>query len=151
MPTSSPPPVPRTDDGTAPRSSAHCRISWWPVSTLDLDDEPDLVLPRDEALREELLRFDPRLEEALRKDLLPDELPRVEALLLLRDSDVWLPRDLFVPELPENELFDLPDRLPEADDRLRDDDDLVPDDLEVLRALLLDLCAMEILPPLSVR
>jgi hypothetical protein len=169
MPTSSPPPVPRTDDGTAPRSSAHCLISWWSVSTRDLFDEPDLELPRDAVLLEDALRRAPRPEEALREDLLPedllpddllpddllpealllDELPRVEAVLLPRDSPVWLPCDLFRLELPEDVFLDrlLPDLLPEDEVRVLREDDFVPDDLdELLRALLLDLCAMKILP-----
>ena len=106
----------------------------------------------------------PRPEEALRPDLLPEdllledllleELPRADALLLLRDSPVWLPRDLFRLELPEDEFFDrlLPDFLPEDEERVLREDDFVPDDLdELLRALLLDLCAMKILPPFFVR
>lgn len=132
-------------------------------------------MPRDDALLEDALRA-PRPEEALRPDLLPDdplladllpedllpedllldELPRVDALLLLRDSPVSLPRDLFRLELPEDEFFVrlLPDLLPEDEERVlrEDDDDFVPDDLdELLRALLLDLCAMKILPPFFVR
>jgi hypothetical protein len=112
-----------------------------------LDDAPDLVLPREDVPPRE-----PRFEEALRDDVLledlpRDELPRVEALLLLRDSPDWLPLDLFLLELPEDELRDrlLPDFRPEDEDRvLREEDDLVPDDLdELLRALLLDLCAMQ--------
>ena len=117
-----------------------------------MDDELDLELPRDEVPREDVLR-DPRPEEVLREDLLLDVLPRVKALPLLRDSPDWLPRDLLLLELPEDELFEPPDLLPEDEDfLLREDDDLVPDDLEeLLRALLLDRCAIDILPPVFVR
>jgi hypothetical protein len=144
------------------------------VRTRELLDEPDLELPREDVLREEAVRPAPRPEEALREalladdlllealvpdDFLPealllDELPRVEAVLLPRDSPVWLPRDLFRLELPEDELFErlLPDLLPDDEARVLRDDDLVPDDLdELLRALLLDLCAIGILPPFFVR
>lgn len=124
------------------------------MSTRDLLDEPDLEFPREEAPLEDALRRAPRFEDPLR-DLLADELPRVEALLLVRDSPDWLRCDLLLPELPEDELFEprLPDLLPEDEDRApREEDDLVPDDLEeLLRALLLDLCAMEILPPFLLR
>jgi hypothetical protein len=135
------------------------------VRTRDLLDEPDLELPREDELREEAVWPAPRPEEPLREALLPeallpealvpddflpeaplpDELPRWEAVLLPRDSPVWLLPDLFRLELPEDELFErlLPDLLPEDEARVLRDDDLVPDDLdELLRARLLDLCAI---------
>lgn len=107
------------------------------------------VLPRDDLLRVEA-------------ELLPrDDSPRPELVLRLRDSPVPRPlADLLLERLPEDELpldelrlddplleLLLPDLLPEEDDlelRERDDED---DRDEPLRALLLDLCAMDILPP----
>src|SRR4051794_37503635 len=54
-PTSSPPPVPRTQEGLPPRSSAHWRISSWSVVVLD-----DLALAdRDDPEREDEFDFVP--------------------------------------------------------------------------------------------
>ena len=130
------------------------------VSACDCADDRLRPLPRveAEAAREDLLRA---VAEALREDLpcveaetaredllrpeveARDELPRAELVPRLRDSPVLRPVvDLLLPVLLLEAL------LPEDDARaLRERED---DDRELLRALLLDRCAMDILP-LSLR
>jgi hypothetical protein len=133
MPTSSPPPVPRTEAGRALRSSAHWRISSCSMSVraLDFDRRGDDVreeLPREEVLLE---------EEALREDR-----PSAERLLPLADLDApLLLEPLLLLELPVEPLFDL--LLP---DRAFAEDDRAPDERELLlfRDLPLDFEGMEI-------
>lgn len=128
------------------------------------------MLPRAELPRDDLLRDAPPDDEP-RDDAPREEVPRAEAVLLLRDSPDWLllvrpllfaPPDelLFDDPLRDDELRDdalrdllLPVLPPEAEDLApREEDDRVPDDREeLLRFLLLDFCAMDILPPSFVR
>ncbi len=111
MPTSSPPPVPRTHAGLAPRSSAHCCISSWSVKgrlLAELREPLAAVLDLDVPLRD-LLLFD---FEALDRDLL-DVLP----LLLPRELDLDFDFD-FDLEVLDRELLLLRLLRPELDGML---------------------------------
>src|SRR5947209_6807394 len=61
MPTSSPPPVPRTHAGLAPRSSAHCRISSWSIRGRLLAELRDPEFLEDDLREEAELRVGPVL------------------------------------------------------------------------------------------
>jgi hypothetical protein len=94
------------------------------VRTRDLEDDPDLERLPDAAPREDLPRVDdPRIDE-LREPA--------------REEAAALPR-----ELPDRLVPDFPGE--EEDRALREDDDRVPEEREelLLRALLLDFCAMK--------
>src|SRR5947209_7639130 len=102
MPTSSPPPVPRTQAGRALRSSAHWRISSCSMSVraFDFDRRGDDVreeLPREEAVREEA----PREDRDPADVLLP--LADLDASLLL--EVLLLLEPLVLLELPAEPLF----------------------------------------------
>jgi hypothetical protein len=106
MPTSSPPPVPRTQAGLAPRSSAHCCISSWPVKgrlLAELRDPVAAVFDFDAPLRDLLLAdfevLDRDLLDALRLLLLPRELDfDFDFALAFVDRELLLLR-LLRPEL----------------------------------------------------
>jgi hypothetical protein len=159
MPTSSPLPVPRTQAGLAPRSSAHCRISVWSVIARACEADFDLEPLRDELVSDELARA-----AELRGEEPCSDLPRAEGALLPRGPLAWLslldllrflelPLEVLLDALllglpplglpPEDRLLDelLVEDLRLEDLGLEDDDRALRDEL-LLRFLPLDRAAI---------
>jgi hypothetical protein len=125
MPTSSPPPVPRTHAGLAPRSSAHCRISSWSIRGRLLAELRDPEFREDELREEAALRAEPVLLRVPLAVVFARDCP--PCALLLVDFDLLEP-DLLEPNLLDAPLLPLFPRVLDCD--------LVPADRELLLLLL---------------